>query len=44
MLTNKNKGDRFIRPFDGQTGSRGNPAVCLAMKNDEKQLPGRLAT
>ena len=42
MLMNKSSYDRFIRPFHGQTGSRGTMAVCLATKTDEKQLPGRI--
>jgi hypothetical protein len=42
MLTNKSSSDRFIRTFDGQTGSQGNAVGRQTMKNDEKQLPGRI--
>jgi hypothetical protein len=42
MRTNKSSSDRFIRAFDGQTGSQGNVMARLTVKNDEKQLPGRI--
>lgn len=42
MPTNKSGSDRSIRAFDGLTGSHGNVATRVAVKNDEKQLPGRI--
>jgi hypothetical protein len=42
MPTNKFGSDRFIQAFDGLTGSHGNVMPVLWLKNDEKQLPGRI--
>jgi hypothetical protein len=42
MPTNKSSSDRFILAFDGLTGSRCIERLRLAVKNDEKQLPGRI--
>jgi hypothetical protein len=42
MPTNKSDAERFIRVFDGLTGSQGDMTLHMTMKNDEKQLPGRI--